>query len=138
MGSRVFAIARALIIAPVFLSIWTWFFPRRFAESKGVALEAHPNAIAIVLMSIGGLILLRCVWDFAWTGRGTPAPFDAPRHLVVKGLYRWVRNPMYVGLGFVLAGEALLIPAIRTEMLIMILVLWAVVNGFIMLYEEPT
>jgi len=137
MQSRLFALARAILVGVLFVSIWTWFFPHWFARSKGVPFEAQPNTAAIVLLVIGGLIVVRCVWDFAWTGRGTPAPFDPPRHLVVRGLYRWVRNPMYVGMGIVLAGEALLIPSIAGEMVIMIVILWAVINGFIMLYEEP-
>jgi len=137
MDSRVFAILRALVIAPLFVWIWTWMFPRWFARSKGVPFEVQPNVIAFVLMAIGGAIMIRCVWDFAWTGRGTPAPFDPPRRLVVRGLYRWVRNPMYIGMGFFLAGEALLVPNVATEILIMMLILWIVVNGFVMLYEEP-
>jgi protein-S-isoprenylcysteine O-methyltransferase Ste14 len=137
MQSRAFVIVRAVVVATIFVSIWTWFFPRWIARANGVAFEARPNALAIVLMVIGGLMMIRCVWDFAWTGRGTPAPFDPPRRLVVRGLYLWVRNPMYIGMGIFLGGEALLIPAIATGMMIMILILWAVVNGFVMLYEEP-
>lgn len=137
MDSRVFAIARTLVVAPLFVSIWTWFFPRWFARAKGVAFEARPSALALALMIAGLLIMVRCVWDFAWTGRGTPAPFDPPRRLVINGLYRWVRNPMYLGMGILLAGEALLLPSIAQEIVIMMVILWAVVNGFIMLYEEP-
>ena len=137
MSSRAFVFIRTIAVSSLFVSIWTWFFPRWFAQSKGVPFEAQPNAPAIALMAIGGLIMLRCIWDFAWTGRGTPAPFDPPRHLVVRGLYRWVRNPMYLGMGFFLAGEALLIPPIAGRMAIMMLTLWIVVNGFVMLYEEP-
>lgn len=137
MRGRLFAILRSLVIAPLFVSIWTWFLPRWFARSKGVPFEAKPNAPSIVLMAIGGLIAAWCVWDFAWTGRGTPAPFDPPRRLVVRGLYRFVRNPMYLGVGILLAGEALLLPEIATQMLVLILILWALVNGFVLLYEEP-
>ena len=50
-----------------------------------------------MLYPVGGIIYLCCVWDFAHFGRGTPAPIDAPKQLVVSGLYRYVRNPMYVG-----------------------------------------
>lgn len=135
--SRPLALLRTLVVAPLFVSIWTWFFPRWFAQAKGVAFEAQPNALGIALMAIGGAVMLRCVWDFAWTGRGTPAPFDPPRQLVVRGLYRWVRNPMYLGMGFALAGEALLLPQLAREIAIMLLVLFAVVNGFVLLYEEP-
>ena len=46
---------------------------------------------------VGFAVALRCIWDFGWTGRGTPAPFVPPQRLVVVGFYRYVRNPMYVG-----------------------------------------
>ena len=138
MATRLFAIVRSLIVSTVFVSIWTWFMPRWLASSRGVTLVPDWNPAAVVLMTIGGLIMLRCVWDFAWTGRGTPAPFDPPRRLVVTGLYRYVRNPMYVGVGIFLIGEALVLPAVRTQMLLMVVTLWFVVTAFVMLYEEPT
>jgi len=138
MGMRLFALARAAVVAALFVSIWTWFFPRWFAASNGVKLEPRPGVAPILLMVFGGAIMLRCVWDFAWTGRGTPAPFDPPRRLVVKGLYRWVRNPMYVGMGLFLAGEALLLPMVAREMFIMIGICWLAVTAFVLVYEEPT
>jgi protein-S-isoprenylcysteine O-methyltransferase Ste14 len=137
MQSRLFAIARALVVSTLFVSIWTYFMPRWFASSRGVTLAPHWNAAAIALFVIGGLIMAKCVWDFAWTGRGTPAPFDPPRRLVVSGLYLFVRNPMYIGMGLVLVGEMLLWPQIARELVILVIVLWALINGFVMLYEEP-
>lgn len=89
-------------------------------------------------MAVGAAIMLRCIWDFAWTGRGTPAPFDPPRRLVVTGLYRYVRNPMYIGMAVFLIGEALVLPQVTRAMLIMLGVLALAVTAFVMLYEEPT
>jgi protein-S-isoprenylcysteine O-methyltransferase Ste14 len=60
--------------------------------------------LALLLLLLGTAVYLRCVWDFAVTGRGTPAPIDAPKVLVVRGLYRYVRNPMYVGVLLVVLG----------------------------------
>lgn len=60
------------------------------------------------LLALGAIVVLWCMWDFATVGRGTPAPFDPPRTLVKRGLYRWVRNPMYLGVLLVLGGEAIL------------------------------
>ena len=59
----------------------------------------------------GASIYFWCLWDFGRTGRGTPAPIDPPKTLVVRGLYRYVRNPMYVGVLLVIAGWALLVRA---------------------------
>lgn len=75
-----------------------------------------------------------CVWDFATFGRGTPAPIDAPKKLVVRGLYRCARNPMYVGVLAVILGWALFFRDPN-------LVLYALGIGicfhlFIVLYEQ--
>jgi protein-S-isoprenylcysteine O-methyltransferase Ste14 len=138
MESRAFALARSVFFAALFVSLWTWFIPRWISMSRHVALEPRPGVAAIALMSIGALVMLVCVFDFAWTGRGTPAPWDPPRRLVVHGLYRWVRNPMYVGMALFLGGEALLLPMIRNEMFLVIGAAAVLVNIFIMVYEEPT
>jgi len=90
--------------------------------------------LAVTLLTIGGSIYAWCVWDFAAFGRGTPAPIDAPRRLIVRGLYRYTRNPMYVGVLTVLLGWAALFQATRV-------LLYAVCAGvcfhlFVVLYEE--
>ena len=130
MSTRLFAIVRAAIVATIFVSIWVWFMPRWMASSKGAPLTPDWNAAALILMAIGGLIMLKCVWDFAWTGRGTPAPFDPPRRLVITGLYRYVRNPMYVGMGVFLVGEALFLPAVMNAMLLTVVALLSGMNIF--------
>ena len=56
----------------------------------------------------GASIYFWCLWDFATAGRGTPAPIDPPKTLVVRGLYRYVRNPMYVGVLLVIVGWTIL------------------------------
>ena len=62
---------------------------------------------------IGVVIYFLCAWDFTFAGRGTPAPIDPPKELVVRGLYRYIRNPMYVGILSILLGEALLFTSQR-------------------------
>ncbi len=130
-----FVVLRAAVFAAMFISLWVWFVPRWMA---GGPLEPRWGAIPIVLMVIGGAVMLRCIWEFAIRGRGTPMPLDPPRKLVTSGLYRYVRNPMYVGMAIFLIGEALLLPAITRPMLILIAVMWLVITAFIMGYEEPT
>src|SRR2546429_6570705 len=87
-------------------------------------------------MAVGCSLLLWCVRDFFVSGRGTLAPWDPPRHLVVVGLYRFVRNPMYVGDLLLLAGWSL---AAGSYWLAWYAALWAVVFHLRVIYhEEPS
>jgi protein-S-isoprenylcysteine O-methyltransferase Ste14 len=89
----------------------------------------------MALVSAGIAIYGWCAWDFTFAGRGTPAPIDPPKELVVRGLYRWSRNPMYVGVLSVLAGETVLFRAL--PLLVYALVVLTMFQLFIVLYEEP-
>jgi protein-S-isoprenylcysteine O-methyltransferase Ste14 len=91
--------------------------------------------IAYLLIAVGALIYLRCVWDFLSFGRATPAPIDAPKKLVVRALYRYVRNPMYVGVLTAILGWALLFRAL--DLLLYGLVVFTCFHLFVTLYEEP-
>jgi protein-S-isoprenylcysteine O-methyltransferase Ste14 len=91
--------------------------------------------VALALFAVGGSIYAWCVWDFATFGRGTPAPIDAPKRLVVRGLYRFTRNPMYVGVLTVILGWAALFEAPLVGLYA--LVVATVFHGFVRLYEEP-
>jgi protein-S-isoprenylcysteine O-methyltransferase Ste14 len=91
--------------------------------------------VAIELFTVGGAIYAWCVWDFASFGRGTPAPIDAPTRLVVRGLYRWLRNPMYVGVLFVIAGMAVLYDSLVIAGYGASV--WLGFHLFVRLYEEP-
>ncbi|MGH7832606.1 MAG: methyltransferase family protein [Candidatus Binatia bacterium] len=91
--------------------------------------------LALVLLLIGGAIYLWCVWDFAASGRGTPAPIDPPTKLVDRGLYRYTRNPMYVGVITVLLGWAVLFRG--TALLIYTFCVAIGFHLFVVLYEEP-
>jgi protein-S-isoprenylcysteine O-methyltransferase Ste14 len=92
-------------------------------------------ALAGLLLCLGALLLLWCVREFYVAGRGTLAPWDPPRHLVVSGPYRFSRNPMYVGVLTILAGWCTLWGS-RT------LIIYSVsfLIGFhlrVLLFEEP-
>jgi protein-S-isoprenylcysteine O-methyltransferase Ste14 len=132
---RTFALVRALIVAPAFVSIWMYFVPRWIAGA-----HAFDNArpLGWIVVAIGAAIGLPCVWEFAWRGLGTPVPFDPPRRLVVTGPYRWVRNPMYLGMGLALIGEGIVFPHLTVTMLTMTALLLLFVTAFVMVYEEPT
>ncbi len=91
--------------------------------------------LGLGLLGLGAAGLLWCFWDFAAHGKGTPAPIDAPRKLVVRGLYRLVRNPMYVSVLLILLGEVLRFEAPR--LLGYAAILWLALHLFVVLYEEP-
>ena len=135
MARRLFAVARALIVAPLFVSLWMYFVPRWIAGAQAFN---NPRALGWIVVAIGAAIGLPCVWEFAWRGLGTPAPFDPPRKLVISGPYRFVRNPMYFGMGLVLIGEAIVFPNITLLMLGLTAALFLFVTAFVIVYEEPT
>lgn len=134
MGRRLFAVVRSLIVGTLFMSLWTYFLPRWIA---GPHAFENPRPLGWIVVAIGAAVGIPCVWEFAWRGLGTPAPFDPPRKLVISGPYRFVRNPMYVGAGIVFIGEALVFPNITRFMLAEALAAFALVSLFIIAYEEP-
>jgi protein-S-isoprenylcysteine O-methyltransferase Ste14 len=84
---------------------------------------------------LGLCVLLRCVWDFFAAGRGTLAPIDPPRLLVVRGLYRFTRNPMYNGVVALLLGEAWLFHS--TALFQYALIVFVIFHLVVVIYEEP-
>jgi protein-S-isoprenylcysteine O-methyltransferase Ste14 len=103
----------------------------------GPRLELGPARYSgVVPLLVGLVIILRCFVDFVRRGRGTPAIYDPPRELVVAGLYRYVRNPQYVGVVLVVVGQALL-----TGMVVLFGYAALLAIGyhlFVRYYEEPT
>jgi protein-S-isoprenylcysteine O-methyltransferase Ste14 len=88
------------------------------------------------LVGIGVLVLLDAFARFVRDGWGTPSPSHPPERLVVSGLYRHVRNPMYVAVVATVAGQALLLHS--ADLLVYTLLLFAVFNTFVALVEEPS
>lgn len=92
--------------------------------------------IGAVLALFGLAILLESFLRFALKGRGTPAPIAPPERLVVTGCYRYVRNPMYVGVLALIVGQGLL--SAHPWTLAYGLAMWALFHAFVLGYEEPT
>src|SRR5882757_7397856 len=90
---------------------------------------------ALVVVALGIFIVLRAFVRFVREGRGTPAPIAPTEQLVVGGDYRFVRNPMYVGVVATVLGQALLF--LDLWLLIYAVVSWAVMASFVRWYEEP-
>jgi len=124
--------------------LWTILLPgvvagyvpwRYFGFRFDARVASLPGVVGVILAAFGAAVLIRSILEFALRGRGTLSPVDPPRHLVVSGLYRRVRNPMYVGVVSVLLGEALII---RSWALALYCgAFFAATNIFIMAYEEP-
>ena len=109
------------------------YIPLQIAQNRPTT-SGLSLVFALAVLLLGAAIYAWCVWDFASFGRGTPAPIDAPKKLVIRGLYRYTRNPMYFGVLTVILGWSTLF---RTANL----VLYALAVGscfhlFIVLYEE--
>jgi len=110
------------------------YVPMAIVRGHG-SLSPVAIGLALPFLAAGAAIYTWCVWDFARQGRGTPAPIDAPKKLVVRGLYRSVRNPMYVGVLTVIAGWAVLF---RSPSLVVYgAVVWTCFQLFVVVYEEP-
>ncbi len=89
---------------------------------------------AIVFL-IGLAIMLTCIISFAVNGRGTLSPIDPTKKLVISGLHRFSRNPMYVGVTLILIGEAIFFQS--TELWFYSLFVFVTFNIFTILVEEP-
>lgn len=108
-----------------------WLFHFRL---DGITLNAL-SIVGLAFMTAGVALLATCVWEFARSGRGTLSPVDPPRHLVVRGLYRYVRNPMYLAVTSIVLGEAMI--ARSRDLVVYWAVFFLVANIFVMGYEEP-
>ena len=122
------------LLVPGSVTGWIPFF----LLPLGGRLATHgvPGGLGIALAGLGLATYAWCAWEFARKGRGTPGPHDPPRKLVVTGLYRYTRNPMYLGIGAILLGEALLFPA--AARLAYALIACGLFHLWIIAFEEPT
>ncbi len=92
--------------------------------------------IGLAVVVAGLAALIACFVRFVREGRGTPAPVAPTQELVVGGLYRWVRNPMYLAVGAVILGQALIFTSVG--LLVWFGIFALAVVSFVMAYEQPT
>jgi protein-S-isoprenylcysteine O-methyltransferase Ste14 len=123
-----FAVAPAVVagVIPYLLTRWDteaeWWPPIR--------------VLGAVLVVVAGAVLVHAFARFVVEGLGTPAPVAPTERLVVGGLYRYVRNVMYIAVTAAIAGQALLLGSV--VLLVYGALMWAVMAAFVKLYEEPT
>jgi len=135
--SSVWLALRSLLWTILLPGIVAGYVPWRFFGLDHVRLNLTSPADLLGLLCIGlGVVLLAaCIFEFARSGRGTLSPVDPPRRLVVRGLYRYLRNPMYLSVTMILLGEALVAHSVA---LAAYWVVWFVcANVFVIAYEEP-
>src|ERR671939_749517 len=96
---------------------------------------APMRVLGVVLLVAGLIVLIQAFLRFVVEGLGTPVPVAAPDRLVVGGLYRYVRNPMYVALLAAIIGQALLLG--RPGLLAYAAIVWLIATAFVRFYEEP-
>jgi len=131
LGSLVF-----FVVAPGAVAGWVPYLLSEWRLQPPLLGVPGGRVVGGLLATFGVAILVECFWRFASEGRGTPAPIAPPETLVVSGLYRHVRNPMYVAVLAAIAGQALLFGSI--VLLAYATVVWLLFHGFVLLYEEPT
>jgi protein-S-isoprenylcysteine O-methyltransferase Ste14 len=130
-GSAVFfAVAPAMVAGGVPWLITHWAIHGSFGHNWPL------RALGVVLVAAAGIVLLQAFARFALEGRGTPAPVAPTERLVVGGLYRYVRNPMYLAVVAAVVGQALLLDVL--ELLWYAGLLAIIFALFVRGYEEPT
>ncbi len=129
--------AGSMLIGGTFFAIWFWLLPR-WLGIEVEAIRSQPWRWLFAIPSVLGFaVALRCVWDFGWTGHGTPAPIAPPKKLVVVGFYRYVRNPMYVGFAAGWIGLWIVFGHFNWTLAIAVALVALGVHMFVVFYEEP-
>jgi protein-S-isoprenylcysteine O-methyltransferase Ste14 len=129
---------RSVVWTVLLPGVFAGYLPWRFFGLAQVHFDLQDplHLLGVLWITLGAVLLGTCVWEFARRGRGTLAPVDPPRELVVRGLYRYVRNPMYLSVTLIVFGELILT---RSRPLLVYWAIWFIaVNLFVIGYEEPT
>jgi protein-S-isoprenylcysteine O-methyltransferase Ste14 len=130
VGSAVFFLVGPGIVAG--LIPW-WLTGWRVREP--VPYWAPMRVLGVILLAAGLFALVQAFVRFVVEGLGTPAPIAAPERLVVGGLYRYVRNPMYVAVLTIIVGQALILG--QLVLLPYAAAFWVITAAFVRWYEEP-
>lgn len=128
----------SLVVGASFFALWFWLLPSVLGFQVEAAGSARWRWLAAIPSVLGFAVALRCVWDFGWTGRGTPAPIAPPQRLVVVGFYRYVRNPMYVGFFTGWIGLWIVFGHADPRLIAAVAAVMIGVHLFVVFYEEPT
>jgi len=128
----------SLAAGTAFLALWFWLLPQWLGFRVEMIGTARWRWLAAVPSALGFAVALRCIWDFGWSGRGTPVPVVPPKRLVIVGFYRYVRNPMYLGFAVGWIGLWILFGRANPIAIAVVALVALGVHLFVVLYEEPT
>ena len=128
----------ALAVGAAFLALWFWLLPGWLGFRVETGGAQRWRWLAAIPSVLGFAVALRCIWDFGWTGRGTPAPVAPPQRLVLVGFYRHVRNPMYVGFAAGWIGLWVVFGHADPGLIAAVAGVALAVHLFVVFYEEPT
>lgn len=135
-GIAVSPIAKTLVFTVLVPGTVAGYVPWRLSRGA-TPVNGIEKLAAITVIVVGAVVYLHTAfWGFAVVGGGTPAPIAPTRILVVKGLHRLVRNPMYLGVALVIGGQAWLFHSLH--ILIYMICMLVVAHVFVLFYEEPT
>lgn len=133
--ARIVAILKTAVFTIFVPGTVAGYVPYRLLGSRANPVLDALGVLGIMAIILGGMGYFICAWNFAYHGLGTPAPIDPPKTLIVRGLNRYVRNPMYVSVLLVIFGEAALFHALRLAEYAAWA--WVFFHLFVILYEEP-
>jgi protein-S-isoprenylcysteine O-methyltransferase Ste14 len=132
LGSAVFFLVGPGIVG----GLIPWLLTGGWQVREPVPYWAPMRVLGGILLVAGLIVVTQAFVRFVVEGFGTPAPVAAPERLVVGGVYRYVRNPMYVAILAVIVGQALLLG--QLPLLPYAAALWLITAAFVRFYEEPT
>jgi len=123
------------LVLPGTLTILVPYFLLTRNNTHLPALWGPAQYTGLLFAFLGIVTIFKCIWDFATFGLGTPAPTSPPKVLVTDGLYRYVRNPLYLGLLSLLLGEAIIFRSM--SLLRYMAGYWMFVHLMVIVHEEP-
>jgi protein-S-isoprenylcysteine O-methyltransferase Ste14 len=119
--------------------VFAAYFPHKLISDENHTVIEQIGKIRFIgpiLIVIGIIGVLPCIWNFIFDAKGSPHPWDTQKYLIVKGLYRYVRNPMYISWYLIIFGEALFFQSLDLLLYLSAWIVWFEIK--VIFFEEPS